>query len=385
MKKVVILGSTGSIGTSALDFIKNRSDDFEVIGLAEGHDVKLLAEQIQIFRPKLVSVRDRESSESLKNLLVGHKPKVLFGMEGTCEVASMADADIVLSAIVGSIGLKPTLAALSAGKDVALANKESLVVGGKIVVDMVKRKKLNLLPVDSEHSAIFQSLCGNRKSDLKKIVLTASGGPFRGYSRDKLKDVTVEDALKHPRWNMGRKITIDSATLMNKALEIIEAKWLFDLKCEQIDVIVHPQSIIHSMVEYKDGCVIAQLGVPDMRAPIAYALTYPQRSETGVDALDLIGEKGLTFEKPDTDVFPAINYAYDAILAGDTMPAVLNAANEVAVSAFLDRKINFLRISELVRMAMDDHRPYSVSTLEDLLEADKWAREYVEKTIKENK
>ena len=381
MRSLSILGSTGSIGVSTLDVVRQHPDKFRITGLAAGNDVALLAEQIKEFRPVAVSLKDEESAKKLRALCGEYKPEILFGVEGTAAIAASEGVDMVVSAIVGAAGLVPTVSAIKAGKHIALANKETLVVAGQLVSDLVKKHNVKLLPVDSEHSAIFQSLAGHRAEDVERIILTASGGPFRNTSAEELKNVTLEQALKHPQWTMGAKITIDSATMMNKGLEVIEAHWLFNMPAEKIDVVVHPQSIIHSMVEYIDGCVIAQLGSPDMRAPIAYALAWPERCESGINKLDLPKTGTLTFEEPDMIRFPALRLAFDALKAGRTYPAVLNAANEIAVAAFLDRKIKFTDIAETVDKTMQAHKAYTPVELDEYLQADHWARETAKKII----
>ncbi|NTU52836.1 MAG: 1-deoxy-D-xylulose-5-phosphate reductoisomerase [Chlorobiaceae bacterium] len=381
MKSLSILGSTGSIGLSTLDVVRRHPDRFSIVALAEGHDVDLLCQQIDEFRPSVVSVRDEASRERLKGILADHKPEILCGIEGAALVAAVDGADMVVSAIVGAAGLVPTVSAIKAGKHIALANKETLVVAGQLVSDLVKKHNVTLLPVDSEHSAIFQSITGHRSEDIERIILTASGGPFRKTPAEELKQVKPEQALKHPQWSMGAKITIDSATLMNKGLEVIEAHWLFDMPAEKIGVVVHPQSIIHSMVEYIDGCVIAQLGVPDMRAPIAYALAWPERCETGIGKLDLAKIATLTFEEPDMDRFPALRLAFDALKAGKTYPAVLNAANEIAVAAFLNRKIGFTDIADTVDKTMQAHEAWNPVELDEYIQADRWARRTAEALI----
>ena len=375
MKKISILGSTGSIGTSALDVIALHPDRFEVAGLAEGHDVALLATQIDKFKPRLVSVRDETSAKILCGLIKGKVPEIVWGIEGASKVASMPDVDTVVSAIVGAAGLRPTIEAIKAGKTIALANKETMVIAGELVTALARKHKAVILPVDSEHSAIHQSLSGHRMDDVSRIILTASGGPFLKVPVKDLERVTVADALKHPRWSMGAKITIDSATMMNKGLEVIEAHWLFAMPQEKIDVMIHPQSIVHSMVEYKDGCVIAQLGVPDMRAPIAYALSYPERVKTNVEKLDLMKVGQLTFEAPDRGKFPCIGLAFEVLKTGRSAPVVLNAANEIAVAAFLEGKISFVAIPRVVDAAMQHHTIKSCTTLDDILEVDRRARE----------
>lgn len=381
-KKISILGSTGSIGANALDVIKDHPDRFEVVGLAEGHDVDLLARQIDAFKPRLVSVRDEQSANKLREKLSGFIPEITFGIKGAGEVASMPEAEVVVSAIVGAAGLLPTIEAVKKGKTIALANKETMVAGGELVTGLAEKSGATILPVDSEHSAIFQSLAGHRKEDVSRLILTASGGPFLKLSPKDMAGVTKDEALNHPRWTMGAKITIDSATLMNKGLEVIEARWLFGFEPDKIEVLVHPQSIVHSLVEYKDGCVVAELGMPDMRAPIAYALSYPERVETKVEKLNLSQIGTLTFEPPDFEKFPSLGLAYEAIRAGRTYPVVLNAANEIAVEAFLEEKIKFTDISGLARQTMDRHEGVNCKSIEEILEADRWARETARNLIK---
>lgn len=377
MKKAVnILGSTGSIGVSTLEVIRQFPDSFEVAALGCGRNVRLLAEQIREFTPRVVSVIDERHARDLASLLdgAGGRPEILHGPEGFARVAAMEAGEIVVSAMVGASGLLPTLEAIRCGKFVALANKETLVIAGEIVTQAAAEFGATILPVDSEHSAIFQALQGNRPENLRRILLTASGGPFFSFSADELAQVTPEQALRHPNWTMGRKITIDSATLMNKGLEVIEAHWLFGVPVEQIAVHVHPESIIHSMVEYIDGSVIAQLGIPDMKIPIAYALAYPQRLPVDSPALDLFRLQRLTFFPPDTDRFPCLRLAFESCKMGGTMPAVLNAANEVAVSAFLDGWIGFLDIARIIEGVMQNHQLIERPDLDDVLEADAWAR-----------
>ncbi|MFH1830808.1 MAG: 1-deoxy-D-xylulose-5-phosphate reductoisomerase [Pseudomonadota bacterium] len=381
MKKLSILGSTGSIGQSTLDVVARHPDRFKIAGFAEGHDVKLLAQQIEQFHPKLVSVRDDVAAAKLRELLGSHRPEIMYGVEGACAVASMQDANMVVSAIVGAAGLVPTIKAIESGKDIALANKETMVVAGEIVSKLARKKKVNILPVDSEHAAIHQSLAGHRIEDVTAIHLTASGGPFLRTSREQMERATPQEAIKHPRWSMGAKITIDSATMMNKGLEVIEAHWLFGISPDQIRVVIHPQSIVHSLVEYKDGCVVAQLGVPDMRAPIAYAISWPERVESGVETLDLAKIGNLTFEEPDYDRFPCLTLAYSALDKGGSMPAVLNAANEIAVAAFLNRKLGFTRIAEVVENTMLAHSVKPIETVDEILEIDAWAREFARSQI----
>jgi 1-deoxy-D-xylulose-5-phosphate reductoisomerase len=381
MKSLSILGSTGSIGLSTLDVVRQHPDRFSIAGLAEGHDVKLLAEQIREFRPALVSVRDAASADILRTLLGEHKPDIHYGLEGAGTVAEAPEAEMVVSAIVGAAGLVPTVRAIKAGKDIALANKETMVVAGRLVSDLAREYGVSIIPVDSEHSAIYQSLAGHRHEDVLRLILTASGGPFLNSSADEIRKVTPQQALKHPKWSMGAKITIDSATLMNKGLEVIEAHWLFDMPVEKIGVVVHPQSIIHSMVEYIDGCVMAQMGVPDMRAPIAYAVSWPERCPSGIERLDLTSVGTLTFQEPDTGRFPCLRLAYESLKAGQTYPAILNAANEIVVAAFLDNRIGFTDIADLVEKTMNAHNAYHPATLDEYLQADRWARQTAEHFI----
>lgn len=374
MKKLTILGSTGSIGVSTLEVVSAYRDRFQVVALTAGSNLELLKQQIEAFRPSLVSVLNADLAMQLDRMLTGPKPEIHHGVPGMIAAATAGESDVVVAAIVGAAGLVPTAAAIKAGKDIALANKETLVTAGRIIMDLVKEKGVGLYPVDSEHSAVFQSLEGQSRKDVKRIILTASGGPFLNLPLESLPRVSIADALNHPNWSMGQKITIDSATMMNKGLEVIEARWLFDTPAERIAVNIHPQSIIHSMVEYADGCVMAQLGVPDMKAPIAYALTYPERIPTGVKPLDLTALSGLTFMAPDYQRFPALKLAYDALAAGESMPAVMNAANEVAVEAFLKGKIGFTDIATSITRTMDSHEPRSLATVEDVLSFDLWAR-----------
>ena len=381
MKRISILGSTGSIGKSTLDVVARHPDRFQVTGLAEGHDVKLLAKQIEQFRPKVVSVRNAEAAGELRGLLGSVKPEIVHGIEGACAVAAMEDAQLVVSAIVGAAGLLPTMRAIESGKNVALANKESMVVAGEIVSRLAEEMGVKILPVDSEHAAIHQSLAGHRKEDVTAIHLTASGGPFLNSTREEMERAGPEEAIKHPRWSMGAKITIDSASMMNKGLEVIEARWLFGVPADRIRVVIHPQSIVHSMVEYKDGCVVAQLGVPDMRAPIAYAIAWPERVESGVERLDLAKVGKLTFQEPDFERFPCLALAYDALSEGGTMPAVLNAANEIAVGAFLDNNLKFTAIAEVVEKTMSAHEKRTVGSIDEILEANSWAREHAKTLI----
>ncbi|NLM75276.1 MAG: 1-deoxy-D-xylulose-5-phosphate reductoisomerase [Clostridiaceae bacterium] len=368
VKGLSILGSTGSIGVQALEVCENLNID--VVSLAANRNVKLMEQQIRQFKPKVAAMFDEEAAKALETAVKDTDTKVLKGLEGIKEAVVHKDADTVLTSVVGISGLIPTMTAIEAGKNIALANKETLVTAGHLVMKAVKEKGVRLFPVDSEHSAVFQCLQGNRKEDVSKIILTASGGPFRGYTREQLKSVTVKQALNHPNWSMGSKITIDSATLMNKGLEVIEAMWLFDIPAEDIEVIVHPQSIIHSMVVYNDGSVMAQLGAPDMRIPIQLALTWPERAENQFNKLDFYELSALTFEKPDTENFRALKLAYDAAEIGGTMPCCMNAANEVAVDLFLKGKITFLQITELVEKVMSEHSVNSQPVLSDIIDTD---------------
>ena len=381
MKSISILGSTGSIGVSTLDVVRQHPERFSIAGLAAGNNIALLAEQVREFRPRLVSVRDAASVDTLKAALGGDCPEILHGTEGACAVAAIEEAELVISAIVGAAGLVPTVTAIKAGKHIGLANKETMVVAGRLVSDLARKHGVQIIPVDSEHSAIYQSLVGHRHDDILRVILTASGGPFLNTPAEEILKVTPAQALKHPKWNMGSKITIDSATLMNKGLEVIEAHWLFDMPADRIGVVVHPQSIIHSMVEYIDGCVMAQLGVPDMRAPIAYAMAWPERCQSGIARLDLTKTGNLTFQEPDTDRFPSLRLAYDALRAAKTFPAVLNAANEVAVAAFLVGRISFTGIPELVDKTMQAHEAWEPVELDEYLQADQWARRTAEQLI----
>ena len=375
MKKITILGSTGSIGLSALDVIKKNPGRFQVVALAAGQNVNLLKKQIEIFKPKLVYVSTKENALKLRqDLTLNYKIKILYDKEGLNEIASFPSADIIVSAISGAAGLMPTLAAIDAGKDVALANKETMVMAGEIVNRRAKQKKVKIIPVDSEHSAIFQCLQGEKIENLKRIILTASGGPFLNFTVNELKQVKLNQALKHPRWKMGKKITIDSATLMNKGLEVIEAKWLFNLDFGKIDVLIHPQSIVHSMIELIDGSVLAQMGIPDMRIPISYALTYPERIINDISSLNLLETEKLEFRQPDMKKFPCLRLAYEAGICGGATPAVLNAANEIAVAAFLEQKIKFVDLPKIIDKVLNAHFGGKDYSLESILNADSWAR-----------
>lgn len=366
MKKIAILGSTGSIGTQTLDVVRENGD-IEVVSLAAGSNTELLEKQVREFHPKVVCVYQKERAVDLKERLKDKTVKIVTGMDGLIEAACIPEAEIVVTAVVGMIGIRPTIAAIEAGKDIALANKETLVTAGHLIIPLAKEKGIRILPVDSEHSAIFQSLQGNAGNKIQKILLTASGGPFRGKKQEDLLNVKVEDALKHPNWSMGRKITIDSSTMINKGLEVIEAKWLFDVSVDEIQVVVQPQSVIHSMVEYEDGSVIAQLGTPDMKLPIQYALYYPERRYLPGDRLDFWSLSHLDFEKPDLDTFYGLALAYEAGREGGSMPTVLNAANELAVSMFLDRQITYLEIVEIIEDCMKAHKKIENPSLEQIL------------------
>jgi 1-deoxy-D-xylulose-5-phosphate reductoisomerase len=375
VKRLAVLGSTGSIGVNTLDVVRRFPDRFEIIGLSAGTNINLLKEQILQFRPRMVSVRDQGLSEKLRRELSPSPIEILHGIEGLIRVATHPDVDQVVSALVGAVGLIPTLSAIKTGKAIALANKESLVMAGKIVMEEAGANQAEILPIDSEHSAIFQALVGQRRDHIHRLILTASGGPFLGLPLAKLSEVTVKDALNHPHWEMGKKITIDSASLMNKGLEVIEAHWLFGVPAEKIVVQIHPQSVVHSMVEFMDGSVLAQMGIADMRIPIAYALGFPERLRVGLPFLDLTRRESLTFQAPDLDRFPCLALAYQALEAGGTMPAVLNAANEVAVHAFIEKTIRFTDIPALIRSVMEELETRPVHTVEEVLRADQWARE----------
>ncbi|MGF1541814.1 MAG: 1-deoxy-D-xylulose-5-phosphate reductoisomerase [Pleurocapsa sp.] len=380
-KAITILGSTGSIGTQTLDIVTHHPDKFRVVGLAAGNNVELLAEQIRIYQPEIVALGNKQKLPELKSAIasLSSQPRILVGSDGICEVARYGDAESVVTGIVGCAGLLPTIAAIEAGKDIALANKETLIAGAPVVLPLVKKHGVKLLPADSEHSAIFQCLQGVPESGLRRIILTASGGAFRDLPLDKLSSVTVSDALKHPNWSMGQKITIDSATLMNKGLEVIEAHYLFALDYDHIDIVIHPQSIIHSLIEVQDTSMLAQLGWPDMRLPLLYALSYPDRIYTDWEQLDLVKAGDLTFREPNHQKYPCMQLAYAAGKAGGLMPAVLNAANEQAVALFLAEKIEFLDIPRLIEMVCDRFVAHNTPTpsLDDILEADTWARRAV--------
>ena len=380
MKKLTVLGSTGSIGTQTLDIVRHFPDKFKVSALSCGHNTELLKKQIKEFRPELVCVADENDARSVSKQYPNIE--VVFGDDGLMECASGSDADMVVGALLGMLGIRPTLAAIESGKDIAFANKETLVAGGSLIMDAVKRKGINFLPVDSEHSAIFQCLQGAAGNKPRKIILTASGGPFRGYSAEKLASVTKKQALKHPNWSMGAKITIDSATMMNKGLEVIEASWLFGIDPSDIEVVVHPQSAIHSAVEFEDGAIIAQIGAPDMHVPIAYALSYPDRLPDAGKKFSFFGLAGMSFEKPDPEVFRCLKLAHKAIEEGRSYPIVLNASNEEAVSAFLADRISFIQIADCVEFALNSHIVTEITSVDDILEVERRCRKTVREYIR---
>jgi len=382
MKKITILGSTGSIGSNALRVIESNPEEYKVLALTAGRNIGLLMKQIMQFQPVAVAVSEGSLADILRERLRGHsKTEVLSGVEGFVQLAALEEVDTVISAMSGTAGLIPTYAAIEAGKDIALANKETMVMAGPVIMGHAKDRDVTILPIDSEHSAIFQALQGHQREDLKRIILTASGGPFREMPREKLERTTPEEALRHPNWDMGKKVSIDSATLMNKGLEAIEAKWLFDLDIDQIDIVIHPESIIHSMVEYRDGSIIAQMGIPDMLTPISYALSYPRRMETNLPSLRLEEIGALTFHKPDMERFKCLALAIKASGIGESMPAVLNGANEIAVESFLQGKIGFLQIPILIERTMEMHEIFSIYNIERVIEADRWAKETAEKLL----
>ncbi len=374
MKKIVILGSTGSIGTNTLDIVSKFPDKFQAIGLTAGTNVDKLEEQVRTFEPAIVAMSDEAAARELRARCQGLRTTIVSGVAGLLETATMAEADLVISAIVGGAGLVPTLAAIKAGKSIGLANKEPMVMAGRLMQEEARKARVRIFPIDSEHSALFQSMEGHRVVDIRRLILTASGGPLWEMTTEQMKDVTPKQALQHPTWKMGPKITIDSATLMNKGLEVVEARWLFDISPSQIEVLIHRESIIHSLVEYSDRSVIAQLGLPDMRTPISYAMNYPERLQLDLPSLNLAEIGRLSFCEPDDARFPCLRLGYEALKVGGTMPAVLNAANEIAVQAFLDHRIGFLDIARTIRQTIDAHVPADVLTLEDALQADTWAR-----------
>ncbi len=377
MKKIAILGSTGSIGTQTLDIVRNYNEELQVVALAAGSNVELIEKQIREFQPKVVAMWSEKAALDLKQRVSDLEVTVLTGMEGLLAISVLPEVEVLVTAIVGMIGIRPTIEAIKAGKDIALANKETLVCAGHIIMPLAKEHNVAILPVDSEHSAIFQSLNGEPKNRISKILLTASGGPFRGKKKEELQNMQVEDALKHPNWSMGRKITIDSSTLVNKGLEVMEAKWLFGVEPEQIQVVVHPQSIIHSMVEYVDGAVIAQLGIPDMKLPIQYALFYPDRRVMNEKKLDFFELQNMTFEKPDTETFYGLKLAYEALRSGGNVPTIYNAANEKAVALFLEKKISYLQIPEMIERSMSKINRIDNPDVEQILETESRVYEYI--------
>ncbi|SCX75812.1 1-deoxy-D-xylulose 5-phosphate reductoisomerase [Butyrivibrio hungatei] len=377
MRSIVLLGSTGSIGTQTLDVVRNNKDELKVVGLAANKRVNEVEQQVREFNPKYVCMFDQEAAKELQEKIADTGIKVMSGMDGLLEMVSVPEADTVLTAVVGMIGIRPTIKAIESGKDIALANKETLVCAGHIIMPLAKEKNVQILPVDSEHSAIFQSLVGQPKDKVEKILLTASGGPFRGKKREELAAMTAADALKHPNWDMGPKVTIDSSSLVNKGLEVMEARWLFDVSLDNIEVLVHPQSIVHSAVQYVDGAVIAQLGVPDMKLPIQYALFYPDRRPMAEKRLDLFELGSLTFEKPDTDTFRGLKLAFDSAYAGGSMPTVFNAANEMAVRRFLKGDIRYLEIFDMIEEAMTHHNKIENPDVSAILDTEKEVYEFL--------
>ena len=378
MRSIAIIGSTGSIGTQTLDVVRANAD-IRVAALAAGDNIELLEKQVREFRPELVSVKSEDKAKALAAALSDFNCKITYGMDGLIETATCEKAELVVTAIVGMIGIRPTIEAIKAGKDIALANKETLVTAGHLIMQLAQEYHVRILPVDSEHSAIFQCLHGEQENKIAKLLITASGGPFRGKTRKELEHVTVEEALKHPNWSMGRKITIDSATLVNKGLEVIEARWLFDVMPENIEVVVQPQSIIHSMVEFEDGAIKAQLGTADMRLPIQYALYYPERRNLSGDRLDFSKISGILTEQPDRETFRGLDLAYNAIETGGSMPTVLNAANECAVAMFLNGDIKFLQIYDIIEACMKAHTVIGNPTLEEILDTERWVYDYINK------
>ncbi|MHB8172284.1 MAG: 1-deoxy-D-xylulose-5-phosphate reductoisomerase [Thermincolia bacterium] len=385
-KKISILGCTGSIGRQTLEVVEQFPDQLEVVGLAAGNNLDLLVQQVKRFCPKVISVMEEsllpQLREALGEEVPGYRTEIYHGLEGLVQIATLSEIEMVVTAVSGAVGLIPTIKAIEAGKNIALANKETLVVAGSLVSQLARQNEISIYPVDSEHSAIFQALEGNRREEVRKLILTASGGPFRGKSWAQLQEVSLDMALCHPRWEMGQKITIDSATLMNKGLEVIEAHWLFDIPFDQIEVVIHPQSIIHSMVEYRDGSIIAQMGIADMRIPIQYALSYPQRWPNNIPPLDFTVWRELTFEQPDMEAFPCLAYSFAAGRAGGTMPAVMNGANEVAVGLFLKGDVSFTGITRLVERVMNAHDIIQNPSLDEILAADNWSRAEVSRLCK---
>lgn len=384
IKKISVLGSTGSIGTQTLE-IARYNQDIGITALAAGSNVELLEKQVREFHPKIACLWKEEAARELKRRIRDLDVKVVSGMEGLMEAACEPEAQIVVTAVVGMIGIRPTIAAMEAGKDIALANKETLVTAGHIIMPLAKEKGVKILPVDSEHSAIFQCLQGAGENRIHKILLTASGGPFRGRSREQLAGVQPEDALKHPNWSMGRKITIDSSTMVNKGLEVMEAHWLFDVDMDQVQVVIQPASVIHSMIEYEDGAVIAQLGTPDMKLPIQYALYYPERRSLPGDRLDFTKLKEITFDEPDMETFRGLKLAYEAGKAGGSLPTVFNAANELAVSLFLEKKIPYLAITDLIQGAMENHKRKAAPNVDQILAAEQEAYDFIRETLRKER
>lgn len=384
MKKITILGSTGSIGANALKLVRSNTEKYRVIALAAGINIELLLKQIDDFQPMAVAVLEEGHAAELNRRLVrGKGPEVFFGTDGFIRLATLAEVDTVVSAMSGAAGLLPTYEAIREGKNIALANKETMVMAGPLVMAEAKNQKISILPIDSEHSAILQCLHGHPREDLRRVILTGSGGPFRDFSLEQMRNVTPDQALKHPNWDMGPKITIDSATMMNKGLEAIEAKWFFDLNMDQISILIHPQSIVHSMVEYTDGSIMAQLGIPDMIIPISYALSFPRHMENRLPLLELERIGTLSFEKPDLQRFRCLGLALEAARIGGSMPAVLNGANEIAVESFLEGRIGFLDIPDLIEKTMGAHGPYPIDTIEKVTAADKWARDIARRIVEE--
>ncbi|RBP41159.1 1-deoxy-D-xylulose-5-phosphate reductoisomerase [Garciella nitratireducens] len=382
MKNISILGSTGSIGLQTIDVVREYKHKFNILGLSTNQNIDLLEKQIHEFKPKAVCVMKEEKAKILKERLINNNTKVYTGINGLIEIATLENLDLMVNAVVGTIGIQPTISAINKQIDIALANKETLVSAGFLIMKLAREKGVKILPIDSEHSAIFQCIQGNQNNTISRILLTASGGPFRGKQKEDIAHITPKEALNHPTWSMGEKISIDSATLINKGLEVIEAKWLFGIEVEKIEVVIHPQSIIHSAVEYEDGAIIAQLGEKDMRVPIAYALNFPYREKNSFLKLDFITIGKLTFEKPDFKTFEGLNLAFEAIKMGGTTPAVFNAANEKAVELFLSGDISFLDIIRLIEKTMVSHKKIAQPTLEDILNSDKWAKNYVTKLVK---
>lgn len=382
-KNISILGSTGSIGRNALEVIASFPDNFRVLGLSAYKNIDLLENQVKKFKPQVVSLSDAALADQLQERCKDQGVEILSGEQGVVKVATLPETDLVISAMVGAAGLVPTFAAISHGKDIALANKETLITAGEVMIHEARRKGVQILPIDSEHNAILQAMQGHKPTTVRRLILTASGGPFKNHSLSELEKVTVEEALQHPTWNMGPKITIDSATLMNKGLEVLEARWLFDMPLSKIKIIIHPQSVVHSMVEYIDGSVIAQLGIPDMKIPILYALAYPERLPLNLPALELTKVRSLDFQEPDFTRFPCLRYAYQAGEEGGSMPIVLNASNEVAVGYFLKKRIRFMDIHATIEKTMNRHQARKISTIEEVLEIDQWARWEAEKILSE--